>query len=250
MVKFFFRLFLILSLLFMVACFKKKPALAKVEYTHPVYTKPKVYWVQPGDSLAKIARRTNLTVASLAATNQLSPPYHIAPGQWLLLKENQTSPGKSYVVATQKKKIHISPSKKMSDKKPVVSKQPHMHHPTLPWMWPTKGQIIGKFQGVQSNHKGINIAGKLGAPIKAALSGSVVYCGSALKGYGNLIILKHQDNYLSAYAHNKQLLVKEGDEIQKGQVIATMGNSDAESVMLHFEIRRHGKPVDPLKLLP
>jgi lipoprotein NlpD len=114
------------------------------------------------------------------------------------------------------------------------------------WIWPAEGKIIGTFDG---GKKGIDISGKLGQPILAAGSGTVLYA-SSVRGYGNLVIVKHTSNLLSAYAHNKTILVKEGQTVSKGQKIAEMGNSDADAVKLHFEIRQQGKPVDPSKFLP
>lgn len=114
--------------------------------------------------------------------------------------------------------------------------------------WPVKGPIIGNFD--DSTNKGVNIGGAEGTPIKAAADGRVVYAGNGLRGYGNLIIIKHDATYLTAYAHNRTLMVKEGDSVTKGQKIAEMGSSDASRVMLHFEVRKQGKPVDPMKYLP
>lgn len=118
----------------------------------------------------------------------------------------------------------------------------------IDWIWPADGKLLAS-TGDQKN-KGIDIGGRLGQDVVAAAPGKVIYEGSAMRGYGNILIIKHAHNYLSAYAHNKQNLVKEGQTISKGQRIAEMGDSDAESVKLHFEIRQAGKPVDPLKLLP
>ena len=115
------------------------------------------------------------------------------------------------------------------------------------WIWPTDGKVVANFD---DGKKGIDIAGKLGQQILAAGAGKVMYAGSGIRGYGNLVIIKHTNNLLSAYAHNKTILVKEGQTINKGQKIAEMGNSDADAVKLHFEIRRQGKPVDPAKFLP
>ena len=117
----------------------------------------------------------------------------------------------------------------------------------IEWIWPAKGKVL---EGFSESSKGVDIAGKLGQPVLAAAAGKVVYSGAGLRGYGNLIIVKHNDTYLSAYAHNSKLLVKEGQAVTRGQKIAEMGNSDTELVKLHFEIRMHGKPVDPLKHLP
>ncbi|RFU48228.1 peptidoglycan DD-metalloendopeptidase family protein [Paraburkholderia sp. DHOC27] len=118
----------------------------------------------------------------------------------------------------------------------------------LAFAWPVRGPILGTFD--DSSNKGVNIGGAAGDPVKAAADGRVVYAGNGLRGYGNLIIIKHDATYLTAYAHNRALMVKEGDAVTKGQKIAEMGNSDSDRVMLHFEVRRQGKPVDPLKYLP
>jgi lipoprotein NlpD len=114
------------------------------------------------------------------------------------------------------------------------------------WMWPADGKIVGNF----ASKKGIDIAGKSGQAVMAAGAGKVMYAGAGIRGYGNLVIVKHNNNLLSAYAHNKTILVKEGQQVNKGQKIAEMGNSDSDTVKLHFEIRQQGKPVDPAKYLP
>ena len=119
----------------------------------------------------------------------------------------------------------------------------------LEWSMPAKGKLIGEFSE-SANRKGIDIAGKLGQPVTASAPGKVVYSGSGLRGYGKLVIIKHNKTYLSAYAHNDQILVKEGQNVTRGQKIAEMGNTDADQVKLHFEVRRFGKPVDPAKYLP
>jgi lipoprotein NlpD len=119
----------------------------------------------------------------------------------------------------------------------------------LSWSWPAKGKVIAGFSE-SANLKGIDIAGSMGEPVVASAPGKVVYAGSGLRGYGKLIIIKHNKTYLSAYAHNREILVKEGQQVAKGQKIAEMGNSDADQVKLHFEIRRLGKPMDPARYLP
>jgi lipoprotein NlpD len=118
----------------------------------------------------------------------------------------------------------------------------------LSWMWPSNGRILATFD--EGKSKGIDIAGKLGQQVMAAGPGKVMYAGSGIRGYGNLVIVKHSNSLLSAYAHNRAILVKEGDSVAKGQAIAEMGDSDADTVKLHFEIRQQGKPVDPSKFLP
>lgn len=119
----------------------------------------------------------------------------------------------------------------------------------LDWAWPAKGKVVAGFSEV-GNLKGIDISGTAGQPVTASAAGKVVYAGTGLRGYGKLIIVKHNDTYLSAYAHNRDILVKEGQQVGRGQKIAEMGNTDADQVKLHFEIRRQGKPVDPLRYLP
>jgi lipoprotein NlpD len=118
----------------------------------------------------------------------------------------------------------------------------------MAWAWPAAGTVLAGFE--EGRHKGLAIAGKAGDPVLAAADGRVVYAGSGLRGYGNLVIVKHNATYLTAYAHNQTLLVKEDQAVRKGQKIAEMGSSDADRVQLHFEIRRQGKPIDPARLLP
>ncbi len=138
--------------------------------------------------------------------------------------------------------------------KPAEAKTEKIVEPTagdedgVAWMWPATGKVIATFDDGKS--KGIDIAGKLGQHVVAAGSGKVMYAGSGIRGYGNLVIVKHTSSLLSAYAHNKSILVKEGESVSKGQKIAEMGNSDADAVKLHFEIRQQGKPVDPSRFLP
>jgi lipoprotein NlpD len=131
-----------------------------------------------------------------------------------------------------------------------VEKVPQrLHNGKITWRWPTGGNIRNRFDP-SGGKKGLDIEGKMGQPIYAAAGGKVVYSGDGLIGYGNLIIIKHDSTYLSAYGHNRRLLVKEGSEVKQGQKIAEMGDSGKQGVILHFEIRRDGKPVDPLRYLP
>lgn len=123
----------------------------------------------------------------------------------------------------------------------------NLHSSSTDWIWPANGKILSTFS---KNSKGVKISGQSGEAVLASASGAVVYSGNGLRGYGNLIIIKHNDSYLSAYAHNSKILVKEGDSVTKGQKIAEMGNTDSDTVQLHFEIRKNGKPVDPLIYLP
>jgi lipoprotein NlpD len=126
---------------------------------------------------------------------------------------------------------------------------PEIDDAKLDWAWPTSGKVIAGFSE-GSNLKGIDIGGKAGQPVLASAAGRVVYAGAGLRGYGKLVIVKHNNTYLSAYAHNREILVKEGQQVSKGQKIGEMGDTDADQVKLHFEIRRLGKPIDPAKFLP
>ena len=120
----------------------------------------------------------------------------------------------------------------------------------IPWQWPAEGEVVGRFGDGSNITAGIDIAGQKGQPVKAAGPGIVVYAGDGVRGYGNLILIKHNDRFLSAYAHNDSLKVKENDVVKAGEVIATMGNTDADGVKLHFEVRKEGQPQDPLEYLP
>jgi lipoprotein NlpD len=133
--------------------------------------------------------------------------------------------------------------------KPEAAKAGSEGDEDLGWVWPAKGKVVGAFSET-ANLKGIDIGGSAGQPVVASAAGTVVYAGSGLRGYGKLIIVKHNKTYLSAYAHNREILVKEGQDVTKGQKIAEMGNTDANEVKLHFEIRRLGKPMDPTRYLP
>jgi lipoprotein NlpD len=133
--------------------------------------------------------------------------------------------------------------------RPDSARVPEIDDDSLGWVWPATGKVIAGF-AESSNLKGIDIAGKAGQPVVASAAGKVVYAGSGLRGYGKLVIVKHSTAFLSAYAHNREIVVKEGQQVAKGQKIAEMGDSDADQVKLHFEIRRLGKPVDPVKFLP
>lgn len=137
---------------------------------------------------------------------------------------------------------------KMADGKAVDSKPDAASGDKLDWAWPAGGKIIASFNDTSS--KGVDIAGKLGDPVYAAANGRVVYAGTGLRGYGKLLIVKHDNSFLSAYAHNQNLLVKEGQAVNKGQKIAELGDTDSDRPKLHFEVRRQGKPVDPVKYLP
>jgi lipoprotein NlpD len=142
----------------------------------------------------------------------------------------------------------IPPTKPEAKPAPAAPQAPDDGGDKVDWAWPAAGRVLAGFS--ESSNKGVDIAGKIGDPVFASASGRVVYSGQGLRGYGKLIIIKHNNTYLSAYAHNNSLLVKEGQNVVRGQKIAEIGNSDATQPKLHFEIRRAGKPIDPAKLLP
>jgi len=205
----------------------------------------KVLWgshkIQPGETLFYIAWRYGRDYRELAATNNIPPPYLIKPGEYINLR---VKPGYSAKPAAPKKKTARA-------EKRVTTPPVQTYKGRVSWSWPIKGPIIRKFavSGVTAN-KGIDIQGQPGSAVKAAADGVVVYSGSGLIGYGNLVIIKHSDVYLSAYAHNKKIYVKEKNNVKAGQKIAEIGSTGTTTTKLHFEIRKNGKPVNPLKYLP
>lgn len=229
-----------------------------------------VYRVKKGETLYSIAWRANTDIRTLAKLNNLSAPYKIFPDQKLLLVRNSTQASSNKPSAKKSTKSSgITSSKEIkkpiaSNKKPayggVVSGQKTSKKPTSKattfsqkireWRWPASGKVISTFSTALQGNKGIDIAGRRGDKIRVAASGTVVYAGNALRGYGNLIIVKHNDDYLSAYAHNDKILVKEDQVVNVGDVIGRMGDTDAKRVMLHFEVRFRGKSVNPQKYLP
>lgn len=190
--------------------------------------------VQKGDTLFSISWRYGISTKELARWNNIPYPYTIYPGQKLRL--NSTAPSSRTAKKTSNKKTTPQPSKKKAKAVPVGD-----------WRWPVKGKLVGKFSNVNN---GIDIAAKEGTGVGAAAAGKVVYAGNGLRGYGNLLIIKHNASFFSAYAHNRRLLVAEGANVKAGQKIAEVGSTGTDRVMLHFEIRRDGNPVDPLKYLP
>ncbi len=212
--------------------------------------------VRKGDTLIGIALDAGADYRDLAAMNQLANPNIIQLDRTLCVRRAASKTGKKATAPTAAAPVAKSVD---SDKAVPVSKKPVEEMPStstataaamadgVKFAWPAKGKIVAGFN--ESSNKGINIAGKMGEPVDAAAEGKVVYAGSGLRGYGNLVIIKHDGNYLTAYAHNSKILVKEGEAVKRGQRIADMGDSDADMPMLHFEVRRQGKPVDPMKFL-
>ena len=224
------------------------------------------YTVKPGDQLLVIATKNNMTFSQLIEINHLKKPYMIHPGQKLLINQdnrelvatNATSDptvgvnkGLSSDRAVDQKNTNMASKSIVVDSQSVYSDKTKLeNNKFLTWRWPTKGQVTGWFKAGDMGNKGIDITGQRGQPVYAAASGRVVYAGNALRGYGNLIIIKHNDDYLSAYAHNDAIKVTEQQMVKAGQMIADMGNSESDSVQLHFEIRYKGQSVDPMKYLP
>jgi lipoprotein NlpD len=206
--------------------------------------KPGYYSVRPGDTLIRIGLDNGQNWRDIARWNQLDRPSEIEVGQVLrIIPPAGTSP-----IVTSAPVPASVPSAPVPVVAPVaVTKSTSIDD--LSWIWPTTaGTVVAGFD--ESKNKGLDIGGKAGDAVLAALDGRVVYAGSGLRGYGNLVILKHNDTFLSAYAHNQTLLVKEDQSVTKGQKIAEMGQSDSDRVKLHFEIRKQGKPVDPTLYLP
>jgi lipoprotein NlpD len=249
------------------------PAAAPVEIVKPLpgaenAGKPGYYTVKPGDTLIRIGLENGQNWKDLVKWNALDNPNIIEVGQVLRV----LAPGVDPNAASSKPVTTAKVETKPLDAKPAASAasgSPPIAVASAPaptpiaaaappaardadddvnWAWPAAGSVIAPFD--EGKVKGLVIGGKAGDPVLAAADGRVVYAGSGLRGYGNLIILKHNNTYLTAYAHNQTLLVKEDQTVRRGQKIAEMGSTDADGVKLHFEIRKQGKPIDPARLLP
>ncbi len=242
------------------------------------------YVVQRGDTLYSIAFRFGWDWKALAAHNGIREPFTIYPGQRIRFAGAQVATARQNPVVVQpttqasrpvtatapatasrpSQPITSTPastaatpsttprstaSTSVSTNTPAATSTPVVRS-SSGWIWPASGALIGRFSSNGSLNKGIDIAGELGQPVFAASDGTVVYAGSGLRGYGELLIIKHSDTYVSAYGHNRRLLVQEGQQVKAGQRIAEMGSTGTDRVKLHFEIRRQGKPVDPLQYLP
>ena len=225
---------------------------------------PGYYRVKPGDTLYRIALENGQNYRDIATWNNLANPNQIEVDQLLRV----VPPGANVAASTPGVVTAPVPGGSVQTIAPGAAMPPIVGSGataaaaqapgsavdaaapsgSIALGWPVRGPLLNGFD--ESQNKGINIGGAAGDPIKAAADGRVVYAGNGLRGYGNLIIIKHDATFLTAYAHNSALMVKEGDAVSRGQKIAEMGNSDSNRVMLHFEVRRQGKPVDPLKYLP
>ncbi|HEY9065239.1 MAG TPA: peptidoglycan DD-metalloendopeptidase family protein [Burkholderiaceae bacterium] len=229
--------------------------------------KPGYYTVKPGDRLIRIGLENGQSWKDLAKWNNIENPDRIEVGQTLRVVPPDVDPSAASSKPVTTAKVETKPL----DAKPAVgavsgasaapapsapptvsttspTPAPRDGDDDINWGWPASGPVVGNFE--EGKVKGLAIGGKAGDPVLAAADGRVVYAGAGLRGYGNLVIIKHNNTYLTAYAHNQTLLVKDDQAVRKGQKIAEMGSTDADSVRLHFEIRRQGKPIDPAKLLP
>ena len=223
------------------------------------------YRVKKGDTLYAVSWRAGVDWRTLARWNGLKYPYTIYPGQLLRLKPPPRKSTKSASRSTAKPSTTGSSSSRSTTTKQAKSRprtsttrpptastgsKQAAKHGKLHWRWPVKGRVVSRFSHKDPDLDGIKIAGKRGQKVVAAESGTVVYTGSGLIGYGQLIIVKHDNEFLSAYGLNSRLYVKEGQKVKRGQHISDMGTNSAGQPMLHFEIRRYGKPVDPMAYLP
>lgn len=278
------RLLVVLLLGLLASCAADRPApvvdrsigLAKREPQPP----PGQYVVQRGDTLYSIAFRFGLDFKNLARWNGIAPPYTIYPGQEIRFEPgpaetgtSRTSPAGTAASGVRTEPLPEEPSdervasepspapaKREPARPPAEAQAAEPEEPASPapaadtgpirWQWPAGGPILSRFASGDASRNGIDIGGESGAPVRAAAGGEVVYSGSGLIGYGELIIVKHDNALLSAYGHNRKRLVQEGDRVQAGQQIAELGQTGAPRAMLHFEIREDGKPVDPMKYLP
>jgi murein DD-endopeptidase MepM/ murein hydrolase activator NlpD len=210
---------------------------------------PGFYRVERGDTLSKIARANRTSVQNISRWNNLTDPnaievdqvLRVAPPAGTALASSPSSPSSSAPART-------GGGTSSADTAPAVSGGAVKPATSISLIWPVQGAVIRGFDGKTS--KGIDIGGTPGTQIVAAAAGSVVYAGNGLRGYGNLLIVKHNADYLTAYAHNRVLLVKEGQQVTQGQPIAEMGDSDTNRVMLHFELRYKGSSIDPSRYLP
>lgn len=235
--------------------------------------KPGYYSVKPGDTLIRVGLENGQNWKDLVRWNNLDNPNIIEVGQVLRVvapgtdaaaagtrpvvqakvetRPLEAKPGASAPLATGATPLPVAPAPSVAaavSAPAAVVTSARDADDDMPWMWPAAGAVATPFN--DNTSKGLAISGKAGDPVVAAADGRVIYAGAGLRGYGNLVILKHNNTYLTAYAHNQTLLVKEDQAVRRGQKIAEMGSSDADRVQLHFEIRKQGKPIDPARLLP
>lgn len=230
------RLLLLCGTLILHGCQSSEYMAPVVSRSQSIGPRPNSYTVCRGDTLYSIAFSFGMDFRTLAAINHIAPPYAIHPGQPLNLHRPLNYPVSQSSTHPQK---FVPPSS--------VSGYSANYSGKISWVWPARGKILKAFG---KNNKGIDIAGQFKEPIYASAKGVIVYAGHGIRDYGNLLIINHNDIYLTAYAHNAQLLVRQGVHVQKGQQIATMGVDMNRQSVVHFEIRQNGRPVNPLNYLP
>ena len=212
------------------------------------------YTVQKGDTLYSIAWGFGMDYRDLARANHLASPYGLRIGQRLSMRELQapaaapvtSKPSVRYATLPQ---AESKQARQVPHKIPRTPARPVGNKPVRSWLWPAKGKVAQGYSSKLGGNRGINIAGRYGEAVRSSAAGQVVYSGSSLRGYGKMLIIKHNNSYLSAYAFNRKLLVGEGTDVKAGQKIALMGRNAKGQSELHFEIRRNGRPVNPLSLL-
>ncbi|SDE10582.1 peptidoglycan DD-metalloendopeptidase family protein [Paraburkholderia lycopersici] len=207
---------------------------------------PGYYRVERGDTVYKIARSNRQSVQNIVRWNNLSNPDAIEVGQ--VLRVEPPAGAATARTSVAPRPPAASAPRETADAANASPGAASAAAPSISLVWPTSGQVVRNFDGRDS--KGIDIASAAGTPVVAAAPGTVVYAGNGLRGYGNLLIIKHSGDYLTAYAHNQALFVKEGQSVAQGQKIAEMGSSDNDRVMLHFELRYQGRSIDPTRELP
>ena len=218
-------------------------------------SRPLVRIVQPGETLYVLAWEAGIDYRVIARANGLKHPYRVVPGQRIRIStlgdQTHGAPRPRKVIVSTVRAKSFKSTRLKPDKGTNESDNPpaNAEKTQRTWLWPAQGKVLRRFTSREESN-GIEIGGKEGTLIRASANGKVVYAGSGLRGYGNLLILKHDNQFLSAYAHNRRLLVKENDTIVAGMEIAEMGKKNSGRPRLHFEIRKNGKPVDPLNYLP
>lgn len=218
--------------------------------------KPGYYMVKPGDTMIRIGLESGQNWRDVARWNGLENPNLIEVGQVLRVVPANGDGAQAVARPVTPGGVAVAPVPPVGASRLGATLSNNGVLPTAPpasnkdvgWIWPAQGTLVAGFD--RAKNKGLDISGKAGAPVLASAAGRVVYAGDRLRGYGNLVIIKHNNTFISSYAHNRTLLVKEDQTVKKGQKIAEMGNTDSKKVKLHFEIRRQGKPVDPAKYLP
>lgn len=201
--------------------------------------------VKAGETLYSIAFEYGRDHRDVARWNLIRRPYTIYPKQRLRIIPI-SSDGKKKKQTTKNQSRYSASTKSLSSDNKIS----YVANSKLKWRWPTQGKVVNTFSIRDPGRRGIDIAGRKGQPVKAAAAGRVVYRGNGLRGFGNLIIVKHNETYFSAYAHTENVVIKENEKVKLGQKLADMGNTSSEKTKLHFEIRRNGKPVNPLRYLP